>query len=581
MLFLIFISSGLFLGWSLGANDAANIFGTAVGSKMLSFRKAATIASIFVILGAVFQGRGGSETLNQLGSVDTLGGAFTISLCTAFIIFLMVRRTLPISTSQAIVGSIIGWSTFTGNPTNYQVLGKIVGSWITGPIFGMLFAAGLFKLMRWFLKRSEIHIIKLDYYIRVALIVVGAFGAYSLGANNIANVMGVFVPSAPKIVLDFGLFTLDGVQILFLIGGLAISVGIFTYSHGVMDKIGNGILALTPEAAIVVVLSHSLVLFIFSSQTLSGFLVKIGLPALPMVPVSSTQVVIGSILGIGLVKGVREIKFKALYGIAIGWIIAPLIAGLLSYFALFFAQNVFNLQVSSNNTVEISNINSSGTLEDTVHRLNMIMPGIFIVAALIIIALVLLYFNQQRLRMNAEKELLIEQNHSFTAQKSLNHLELNMMQMENRLLNTRLESKRKDLVNAAINISEQRSFLENIASKLDEIASTTDTEKSKTGIKELKALIRQKMTFTNETKDFYERTELIHKDFHAKLEAAYPDLTELDKRLATLLRINLSSKEIASLMNIAPKSVEIARYRLRKKLNLSRNDNLNQFLAGL
>ena len=89
------------------------------------------------------------------------------------------------------------------------------------------------------------------------------------------------------------------------------------------------------------------------------------------------------------------------------------------------------------------------------------------------------------------------------------------------------------------------------------------------------------MTFTNETKDFYERTELIHKDFHAKLEAAYPDLTELDKRLATLLRINLSSKEIASLMNIAPKSVEIARYRLRKKLNLSRNDNLNQFLAGL
>ncbi|HPK05677.1 MAG TPA: inorganic phosphate transporter, partial [Bacteroidales bacterium] len=128
MLFLIFISSGLFLGWSLGANDAANIFGTAVGSKMLSFRKAATIASIFVILGAVFQGRGGSETLNQLGSVDTLGGAFTISLCTAFIIFLMVRRTLPISTSQAIVGSIIGWSTFTGNPTNYQVLGKIVGS---------------------------------------------------------------------------------------------------------------------------------------------------------------------------------------------------------------------------------------------------------------------------------------------------------------------------------------------------------------------------------------------------------------------------------------------------------------------
>lgn len=52
--FFIFLSSGLFLGWSLGANDAANIFGTAVGTKMVRFRTAAVIASVFVMLGAVF-----------------------------------------------------------------------------------------------------------------------------------------------------------------------------------------------------------------------------------------------------------------------------------------------------------------------------------------------------------------------------------------------------------------------------------------------------------------------------------------------------------------------------------------------
>ena len=49
MLFLFFITSGLFLGWSLGANDAANIFGTAVGSRMIKFKKAAIIAGIFVL----------------------------------------------------------------------------------------------------------------------------------------------------------------------------------------------------------------------------------------------------------------------------------------------------------------------------------------------------------------------------------------------------------------------------------------------------------------------------------------------------------------------------------------------------
>ncbi len=110
MLFAIFITSGLFLGWSLGANDAANIFGTAVGSKMIRFRQAALIASIFVILGAVFQGRGTSETLSTLSSVDALAGAFTVSLCAGATVYGMTRKGIPVSTTQAIVGAIIGWS---------------------------------------------------------------------------------------------------------------------------------------------------------------------------------------------------------------------------------------------------------------------------------------------------------------------------------------------------------------------------------------------------------------------------------------------------------------------------------------
>ena len=55
---LFFLSSGLFLGWSLGANDAANVFGTAVGTRMVSFRAAAIVCSIFIILGATISGAG-------------------------------------------------------------------------------------------------------------------------------------------------------------------------------------------------------------------------------------------------------------------------------------------------------------------------------------------------------------------------------------------------------------------------------------------------------------------------------------------------------------------------------------------
>jgi len=56
-----FLSSGLFLGWSLGANHTANVFGTAVGSRMVRFETAAVICTIFVILGATFSGAGVSK----------------------------------------------------------------------------------------------------------------------------------------------------------------------------------------------------------------------------------------------------------------------------------------------------------------------------------------------------------------------------------------------------------------------------------------------------------------------------------------------------------------------------------------
>ena len=114
---LFFLSSGLFLGWSLGANDAANVFGSAVGTKMISFKKAAIIAGIFVIIGAVVQGAGTSHTLDSLGNINALAGSFTVALSAAITVFFMTKLSLPVSTSQAIVGAIIGWNFFTGSLT--------------------------------------------------------------------------------------------------------------------------------------------------------------------------------------------------------------------------------------------------------------------------------------------------------------------------------------------------------------------------------------------------------------------------------------------------------------------------------
>ncbi len=341
-----FLLSGLFLGWSLGANDAANIFGTAVGTRMVRFKVAALIASIFVILGAVISGAGTTETLGSLGAVNALAGSFTVALMAGITVAWMTRLNLPVSTSQAVVGAIIGWNIFTNSPTDLSVLFKIMGTWVFSPILAAVFAIILFLIFKRYLGSIRIHMLQLDAYTRLGLIVVGAFGAYSLGANNIANVMGVFVPASPFRDLSlFGTVGFSGTQQLFLLGSIAIAVGIYTYSYRVMTTVGNDIFKLTPILALIVVLSKSLVLFVFASKGLENILISLHLPTLPLVPVSSSQAIIGAIIGVGIVKGGKGINYQILGRIAFGWVVTPIIAGVFSFIALFFVQNVFEQEV--------------------------------------------------------------------------------------------------------------------------------------------------------------------------------------------------------------------------------------------
>ncbi len=350
-----FLLSGLFLGWSLGANDAANVFGTAVGSKMVRFKMAALVASIFVVLGAVISGAGAAHTLGKLGAVNALAGSFTVALAAGATVTWMTKLKLPVSTSQAIVGAIIGWNLFTGSPTDLNSLGKIVSTWVVSPVLAAIFSIVLFKLFKLFLGKARIHLLELDAYTRVGLIVVGAFGAYSLGANNIANVMGVFVPASPFKDLNLlGFVSFSGTQQLFLLGALAIAMGIFTYSERVMRTVGNEVFKLTPVMALIVVLSESIVLFLFASESLERWLVTHGLPPIPLVPVSSSQAVIGAVIGIGIAKGGKGINFGVLGKIASGWVTTPLAAALLSFVALFFVQNVFEQEVVRPVTYELS-----------------------------------------------------------------------------------------------------------------------------------------------------------------------------------------------------------------------------------
>lgn len=338
---LFYISSGLFLGWSLGANDAANLFGAAVGAKVVKFKTAAIIMSIFVIIGAVSSGSGASHTLGKLGAISSLSGAFIVALSSAVTIFYMTKYGLPVSTSQSIVGAIVGWNLFTSSPTSMSTLSKIVSTWVLCPVLAALFSIIFYKIFKNRTKEMKMNLFMRHYLIRIGLIVVGAFGAYSLGANNIANVMGVFVNAIEIPPVELYFMTVSKTQVLFFIGSLAIASGIVTYSKNVMTTVGNSIYKISAPTALIVVLSSSFVLFIFASVSLQNFMISIGLPPLPLVPVSSSQAVVGSIIGIGIAKGDRNINFKKLATISFGWLLTPTISMLLSFISLFFMQNVF------------------------------------------------------------------------------------------------------------------------------------------------------------------------------------------------------------------------------------------------
>ena len=343
---LIFLTSGLFLGWSLGANDAANVFGTAVGSRMVRFTTAALICGVFVVLGAFVSGTGAAQTLGKLGSVNALGGSFMAALAAGLTVYWMTKLGLPVSTSQAIIGSIIGWNLFSDSYTDITSLLKILSTWIICPLLSAVIAALLFTLAKIFVRKIGVGLIRMDGYTRLALILAGAFGAYSLGANNIANVMGVFVPVAPFHDLQFGQdFSVSSAQQLFLVGGLAIAVGVFTYSKRVMMTVGSELMTLTPLAAWVAVMSHSIVLFLFASERLEQLLANMSLPTIPLVPVSSSQAVVGAVIGIGMLQGGREIQWPRIYGIVRGWVITPVSSCLLCFVGLYFLQNVFQQEV--------------------------------------------------------------------------------------------------------------------------------------------------------------------------------------------------------------------------------------------
>ena len=311
---MLSIGAGLFMGWSLGANDAANVFGPAVGSGALRFWAAASIAAVCVIAGAIVLGSRGFLTYEALGA-QTITTSFFIMISAATTVTIMSFLGLPVSTTQAVVGAIVGAASVSGG-MSLAPLAKIFLCWVVTPIGSMVIAYVFLKALAFLPSRYD-GLLSHDRAIRAGLIFATCYSAFALGANNVANVTGVYVASGLLIPKVAG-----------IIGSVAIAAGMLTFSRRVVSTIGGRLVPLDSTTALVVLLAEAVTLNIY---------------ALLGVPVSASQAVVGAVLGVGFVRGVRTINGRILVGVLLGWVGTPIAAAAFSAGLVLLANLMFSI----------------------------------------------------------------------------------------------------------------------------------------------------------------------------------------------------------------------------------------------
>jgi PiT family inorganic phosphate transporter len=302
---LILLVTSFYVGWNIGANDTANCIGTSVGSGLLSYKRAVYLIAVFAILGALLQGQPVMKTIGKGVVTDTLPRlAILVAMLSAgAFVTLATTLKLPVSTSQAIVGAIAGVGVAAGAPVNLSKITTIVGCWVICPLLTATLSFVLYHLSS--LPARKLTNIRLWSRILGSLVVLSAcYMAFSLGANHVGTAMGS--------VADM----IGSSRWLTVLGGVALASGLLSYGKGVTETVARGITPLDPLSA-------------FAAQTSAAMAVHFF--SILGIPVSTSQAIVGAVVGVGLVRGTKTVSRRRLMDIILGWIATPTVAGLVSF----------------------------------------------------------------------------------------------------------------------------------------------------------------------------------------------------------------------------------------------------------
>lgn len=207
------------------------------------------------------------------------------------------------------------------------------------------------------------------------------------------------------------------------------------------------------------------------------------------------------------------------------------------------------------------------------------LAGVMYVVMAVLLIAWLNRLHHKRLRLQTEKFKKEEARMKYLHDLEIKNNEREIIQLKNDRLETEVNYKNRELASATMHLHKRGQLLGRIKEELWEATKSLPGKESKAGFNKVLRLISEEERRDHDWKQFSIHFDQVHNQFLSKLKAAYPELSATDLKVCAYLKMNLSSKEIAELLSISLKGVEVARYRLRKKLNLQQGDNLVDFIC--
>ncbi|KPJ69252.1 hypothetical protein AMJ44_04220 [candidate division WOR-1 bacterium DG_54_3] len=304
------VAACIFIGWSIGANDAANCVGAAIGSRKISFRFGIILTSVFGFLGAILIGHRVVKTVGKgIVPLDKLDPAMALYIALAacfgaglWVIFATFLK-IPVSTSHSIVGAVGGAGLALGAPVMWNKLCNIFIGWIATPFGSALIAFVCYYPFRLILYRLMPYRFREKGFTGL-IVLASAYLAFSWGGNDVANATGVIMGSG-----------LTSSLVATLIGGAAIVIGVVTWGYKVIETVGFKITRFIPIMTLVAQFASALNVYFY---TMLG------------IPVSTSHSIVGAVFGVGLVTGKHVFNIKLARDIVFAWAITPFAAGFVS-----------------------------------------------------------------------------------------------------------------------------------------------------------------------------------------------------------------------------------------------------------